>query len=97
MEKTLVAKIAEACDAIGGVEKKGQNKEQGYAYQRATDVAKVFRHELFSRGCLLIPNEETPDYSEFITDYVEIDFVLGDMTFINTITAASTSRTGRKH
>lgn len=26
------------------------------------------------------------DYSEFITDYVEIDFVFGDATFINTLT-----------
>lgn len=56
--KRLVAKIAEAMDAIGGVEKKGRNERQNYPYLRAADVAKAFRHELFKRGVILIANEK---------------------------------------
>lgn len=53
----LVAKIAEAMDVIGGVEKKGHNERQNYRYVKAADVAKAFRHELFKRGVILIANE----------------------------------------
>lgn len=59
---TLVEMLAEACNAVGGVEKKGKNKEQGYSYQRATDVAKAMRHEFFKRGIVIIPSEEAPEF-----------------------------------
>lgn len=43
-------------------------------------ISEPFRYE---RVTPIISQE---DYSEFITDYVEIDFVFGDATFINTAT-----------
>jgi hypothetical protein len=56
--KSLVAKVAEAMDAIGGIEKKGKNERQGYKYVKAADVAKSFRHELFRRGVILTADEK---------------------------------------
>jgi len=57
-QKSLIAKLAEACDAVGGVEKKGRNEFQRYSYVKAADIAKAIRHELFERGILLIVNEK---------------------------------------
>ena len=53
-KKSLVAKIAEACDAVGGIEKKGTNQKQNYKYMRATDIAKAMRHEFFQRGVIMV-------------------------------------------
>lgn len=53
-KKSLVAKIAEACGAVGGIEKKGTNQKQGYKYLKAADVAKAMRHEFFSRGIVMV-------------------------------------------
>lgn len=55
--KSLAGKLAEACDAVGGVSKKGRNQAQGYDFVRAADVAMAIRHELFQRGVVIIPNE----------------------------------------
>jgi len=55
---SLIAKLAEACDAVGGVEKKGRNDFQKYNYVKAADVAKAIRHELFQRGVVVIPHEK---------------------------------------
>jgi hypothetical protein len=40
---------------VGPVPKKGKNED--YNYQRASDVALAFRHELFKRGVRVTPNE----------------------------------------
>jgi len=56
--KTLIAKLAEACNAVGGVEKKGRNDFQRYDYVKAADVAKAIRHELFTRGIVVIIDEK---------------------------------------
>ncbi len=56
--KNLVEKLAEACNAVSGVEKKGRNEFQRYNYVKAADVAKAIRHELFSRGILVIIDEK---------------------------------------
>lgn len=56
--KSLIAKLAEACNAVGGVEKKGRNEFQRYAYVKAADVAKAIRHELFQRGILVLIDEK---------------------------------------
>lgn len=66
--KSLVTKLAEACDAVGGLEKKGRNKEQGYEYLKAADVAKAIRHELFSRGIVIVPNETEFSQERFQTN-----------------------------
>lgn len=58
LRRSLVALLAEACDAVGGVEKKGKNEKQNYKYLKAADVAKAIRHELFSRGILVIIDEK---------------------------------------
>lgn len=57
-KKSLVAKIAEACDAVGGIEKKGKNEKQNYKYLKAADVAKAIRREFFSRGVILVFDEK---------------------------------------
>ena len=57
-KQSLVSKLAEACNAVGGVEKKGRNEHQKYAYVKAADVAKAIRHELFKRGVILETNEK---------------------------------------
>ena len=56
--QSLVAKLAEACNAVGGVEKKGRNEFQRYNYVKAADIAKAIRHELFERGILVIIDEK---------------------------------------
>jgi hypothetical protein len=55
---SLIAKLAAACNAVGGVEKKGRNDFQKYNYVKAADVAKAIRHELFSRGILTLIDEK---------------------------------------
>jgi hypothetical protein len=55
---SLAAKLAAACDAVGGVEKKGRNEFQRYNYVKAADIAKAIRHELFSRGILVLIDEK---------------------------------------
>jgi len=55
--RPLVEKLAEACDSVGGVEKKGRNEAQRYDYVKAADVAKAIRRELFKRGIVIIPDE----------------------------------------
>lgn len=57
--KSLVDKLAEACDAVGGIDKKGHNERQNYKYVKAADVAKAFRHQLFKRGVILEANEKS--------------------------------------
>lgn len=57
-KKSLIAKLAEACDAVGGIEKKGRNEFQKYNYVKAADVAKAIRHEFFERGILVIIDEK---------------------------------------
>lgn len=54
---SLVAKLADACNAVGGVEKRGRNDFHRYNYVKASDVAKAIRHELFQRGVIILPNE----------------------------------------
>lgn len=49
--------MAEACNSVGGVEKKGRNEFQKYTYVRAADISKLFRRELFKRNILLTSNE----------------------------------------
>ncbi len=56
--KSLIAKLAEACDAVGGVEKRGRNEFQKYNYVKAADVAKAIRHELFERGIVVVIDEK---------------------------------------
>jgi len=58
MSQSLVAKLAAACNAVGGVEKKGRNEFQRYNYVKAADVAKAIRHELFERGIVVIMDEK---------------------------------------
>lgn len=64
---TLVLKIAAACNAVGGIEKKGRNQKQEYDYVMAADVAAAFRHELFERGIILLQDEESAEFSEYET------------------------------
>lgn len=64
---TLIKKLAEACNAVGGVEKKGRNQAQNYDYVKAADVAKAIRHELFSRGVVIIPFEHAPEFAALFT------------------------------
>lgn len=56
-DQSLAAKLAEACEAVGGVEKKGRNETQKYNYIKAADIAKAIRHELFQRGIVIIGSE----------------------------------------
>lgn len=56
--KSLVTKLAEACNTVGGVAKKGRNEHQRYDYVKAADVAKAIRRELFKRNILLLADEK---------------------------------------
>lgn len=56
--KSLVSKLAEALDAVPAVEKKGDNGS--YSYQRAADLSRAIRHEIFSRNMLLLTEEKKP-------------------------------------
>lgn len=65
--KKLAEKLAEACDKVGGIAKKGKNTQQNYNYVKAADVAKAIRHELFERGIVVIPDEVSCEFVEFST------------------------------
>lgn len=65
--KSLAAKLAEACDEVSGIEKKGVNEAQRYKYVKAADVAKELRHKLFSRGIVIIPDEISAEFAEWET------------------------------
>lgn len=66
--KTLIQKVADACNAIGGIEKRGKNKNQNYEYVMAADVAAAFRHELFARGIILLQDEESVEFRDYETN-----------------------------
>lgn len=53
--KPLAAKLAEVCEAVGGVGKNGKNENDGYRYQRWRDIAAAVRGEMAKRGLVLIP------------------------------------------
>lgn len=65
--KSLVGKLAEAFANVGGLEKKGKNVLQNYAYLKAADVAKAIRHQLFERGVIMTSDVENTQWSEFQT------------------------------
>jgi hypothetical protein len=67
-QKNLITKLAEACNAVGGVEKKGRNEHQKYAYVKAADVAKAIRRELFQRKVLLLSDEKEVSEQEVTTN-----------------------------
>jgi hypothetical protein len=56
-EKSLAAKLAEVCDAVGGVGKNGRNSEDGYRYQKWADISSAVRGEMAKRDLVLIPQE----------------------------------------
>lgn len=64
---TLIQKVAEACNAVGGIEKRGRNQKQNYDYVMAADVAAAFRHELFERGIILLQDEESVEFHDYET------------------------------
>ncbi len=64
---SLVGKLAEAFANVGGLEKKGKNVLQNYAYLKAADVAKAIRHQLFERGVIMTSDVENTQWSEFQT------------------------------
>ena len=84
-KKSLIAKLAEACNAVGGVEKKGRNEFQKYNYVKAADVAKAIRHELFDRGIIVtIDEKEFKEHRKIPTNagYEITEFILrGEVTF----------------
>jgi hypothetical protein len=55
--KSVAAKLAEVCEAVGGVGKNGKNSDEGYRYQRWRDVATAVRGEMAKRGLVLVPGE----------------------------------------
>lgn len=57
-KKSLIAKLAEACAAVGGIDKGGYNEMQRYKYVKAADVAKAIRHEFFQRNIVLTIDEK---------------------------------------
>lgn len=65
--KTLIEKVAEACNAVGGIAKRGKNQKQDYDYVMAADVAAAFRHELFERGIVLQQDEESAEFINYET------------------------------
>jgi ERF superfamily len=95
--KSLVTKLAEACNSVGGVEKKGRNEFQKYAYVRAADISKVFRRELFKRNILLTSNEldltekEVPTNSGGTMRYVTLkaEYILRDGESGETLTSVA--------
>lgn len=94
---SLAAKIAAAVDAIGGIEKKGSNEHYHYKFVRSCDVAKAFRHELFSRGVIVTPDEKELQERQVQTlggalmNYVnlKIEYTLRDTESAETIICAA--------
>lgn len=50
---TLAQRVTKVMAAIDAVEKKGENKAQGYTYQRAVDVAREVRKAFIEHGLVL--------------------------------------------
>ena len=98
--KTLVDKVAEACNAVGGIEKKGRNQKHGYDYVMAADVAAAFRHELFNRGIVLLQDEESVEFTQYETNAgammqecrLKIKFTLRDNTGEMSVSAYGVGR-----
>jgi ERF superfamily len=84
--KSLVEKIAAACDKVGAVPKRGRNEGKDYPYQKASDVAAALRHHLFFAGVLLLADESEPKFARietngggFLTEaHVAVDYELTD-------------------
>lgn len=100
--QTLIAKLAAACDAVGGIDKKGENKDQSgklrYKYLKAADVAKAVRHELSKRGVILTADEKefshtgsiaTQSGAELREFTLKVEYTLRDADSGDTITTTA--------
>lgn len=58
----LVEKIAQAFEAVGKLQRAGENRTRHYRYTRASDVFEAVRSHLFRRGVLICPTENAPEY-----------------------------------
>jgi len=84
--KSLHDNLVAACDAVGVVPKRGKNTTDDYNYQRASDVALAFRHELFKRGIRVAPNEVECKHETIQTNggtpltevWLTLDFIVTD-------------------
>jgi hypothetical protein len=65
--KTLATKIAKIMGEIDHVEKRGKNKEQGYAFVQTADVANMCRKRMAEVGIAIIANEVERIDGEFTT------------------------------
>lgn len=52
---TLARKLHAVMQALGAIEKRGQNKSQGYDYMMAEDVLAEVRQEFIKQGLVLLP------------------------------------------
>lgn len=57
VKPSLVRKLAAACNAVGGVEKKGKHPDIPYQWLRWAEVAAALRHEIFKRRVILTSEE----------------------------------------
>jgi hypothetical protein len=63
----LVTKLAAIMDSIDSVAKRGKNKEQGYSFVRAADVANICRKKLAAANIIVIANEVERKDGEYQT------------------------------
>jgi hypothetical protein len=66
-KKTIVDKLADVFKAVERLQRVGTNHGHKYPFTRATDVFEAVREGLFSRGVLILPNEDKPEYVAIAT------------------------------
>ena len=98
MEKTIARKplayrLLKAFLAIEEIPKKGKNRTAGYRWQRAADVARAFRAEIFRRR-ILMTFDQKEEKHEVIHDIPDGPFLLvtitAEITFVDADEPSST-------
>lgn len=53
--KSLIQKLAAACDAVGVIKKRGHNDTAGYQWLQACDLFGEMRHHILGAGIMILP------------------------------------------
>jgi len=83
--KPLELQLVEACEAVPGLRKRGENDILEFKYLMIVDLANALREELFQRGITIIPHDlectegivSTPD-GDFHEARVKTEFIISN-------------------
>lgn len=94
--RSLALKLVQVMAAVGRVQKRGRNTQQGYEYATEADIADAVREALAEQKVLLLTNFGKPEIRTVTTakgSNLTVASVMGEFTFIDAESGESITRT----